>query len=189
MSAVTVADWPAAGEPFTVADLDRLPDDGRRYELLDGVLLVSPQPAMLHQFVAGRLFRQLDGACPIDLCVIYEPGVEFGPQTEFAPDLVVIRMDQVAGAKLVEPPMLIVEVRSPSTALIDLNLKKDAYERFGVPSYWVVDPDPAGPEFMIFELRDGRYELELKTTETFTARKPFPVAIVPASLTSRLRRD
>jgi Uma2 family endonuclease len=85
--------------------------------------------------------------------------------------------------------MLIVEVRSPSTALIDLNLKKGACERFGVPSYWVVDPDPAGPEFMIFELRDGRYELELKTTGPFTASKPFPVTIVSASLTSRLHRD
>lgn len=189
MSVVTVADWPAADQPFTVADLDRLPDDGRRYELLDGVLLVSPRPAMIHQFVAFRLGRALDSACPIDLCVVPEPGVEFGPQTEVAPDLVVIRVDQVEGAKLLEPPMLIVEVRSPSTALIDLSLKKDAYARFGVPSYWVVDPDPAGPEFMIFELRDRRYELELKTTEPFTASKPFPVSIVPASLTSRLRRD
>ena len=189
MSVVTVADWPAADQPFTVADLDRLPDDGRRYELLDGVLLVSPRPAVVHQFVGGRLFRQLDSACPIDLCVMYEPGVELGTQTEVAPDLVVIRMDQVDGAKLVEPPMLIVEVRSPSTALIDLSLKKDAYERFGVPSYWIVDPDPAGPEFTIFELRDGRYELELKTTEPFTASKPFPVTIVPASLVSRLNRD
>jgi Uma2 family endonuclease len=189
MSAVTVADWPAAGQPFTVTDLDRLPDDGRRYELADGVLLVSPRPVMIHQFVAFRLGGVLDSACPADLCVVPEPGVEFGPQTEFAPDLVVIRTNQVKGAKLRESPMLIVEVRSPSTALIDLNLKKDAYARFGVPSYWVVDPDPAGPEFMIFELRDGRYELELKTTGAFSVSKPFAVTILPASLTSRLHRD
>ena len=77
------------------------------------------------------------------------------------------------------------EIRSPSTALIDLNRKKRAYERFGVPSYWIVNPDLAGPEFTVFELRDGRYELELKTTEAFTASRPFPVSIVPASLTSR----
>jgi hypothetical protein len=45
MSVVTIAEaWPAAGRPFTVAELDRMPDDGRRYELLDGVLIVSPRP-------------------------------------------------------------------------------------------------------------------------------------------------
>jgi Uma2 family endonuclease len=184
---MTVVDWPAAGEPFTVADLDRLPDDGRRYELVDGVLLVSPRPALLHQYVAGRLYWALSSACPADLCVIPEPAVELEPQTELDPDLVVVHMDQVAGAKLIQPPLLVIEVRSPSTALIDLNLKRNAYERFGIPSYWIVDPDLAGPEFMIFELRDGRYELDLKTTEPFTATKPFPVSIVPASLTSRLQ--
>jgi Uma2 family endonuclease len=189
MSAMTIADWPAAGQPFTVTDLDRLPDDGRRYELLDGGLIVSPRPAMVHQFVGGRLFLALNSACPVDLCVMYEPGVQLGPQTEFAPDLVVLRMDQVEGAKMLEPPILVVEIWSPSTALVDLNRKKDAYARFGVPSYWIVDPDLAGPEFTIFELRDGRYELELETTEPFTASRPFPVSIVPASLTSRLRLD
>jgi Uma2 family endonuclease len=189
MSVVTVADWPAAGQPFTVADLDRLPDDGRRYELLDGGLIVSPRPGMIHQFVGSRLFLALNSACPVDLCVMYEPGVELGPQTEFAPDLVVIRMDQVEGAKMVEPPMLVVEIRSPSTALVDLNRKKDAYARFGVPSYWIVDPDPAGPEFTIFELQDGKYFLEAKTTEPFITARPFPVSIAPASLTSRLRLD
>lgn len=190
MSAVTVADWPAAGQPFTVADLDRLPDDGRRYELLDGVLIVSPRPIPVHQWVADRLFRVLDDACPLHLGVMHEPGVELNPQTEFAPDLVVIPVDEVVGvSRFTAPPLLVVEIRSPSTALIDLNRKKRAYERFGVSSYWIVNPDLAGPEFTIFGLRDGRYELELKTTEPFTASRPFPVSIVPASLTSRLRLE
>ncbi len=189
MSVVTVVDWPAAGQPFTVADLDRLPDDGRRYELLDGGLVVSPRPTTLHRYVAFRLARVLDDACPVDYCVVPEPAVELGPQTEFDPDLVVITTDQVQGAKLIEPPLLVVEVRSSSTALVDLNRKKDAYARFGVPSYWIVDPEPAGPAFTIFELQDGKYVLEAKTTGPFTARRPFPVSIVPASLTSRLHRE
>src|SRR5260370_8466096 len=55
MSVVTIAEaWPAAGRPFTVADLDRIPDDGRRYELLDGALIVSPRPATVPQVVPGR---------------------------------------------------------------------------------------------------------------------------------------
>ena len=71
MSIVTIAEaWPAAGRPFTVAELDRMPDDGRRYELLDGVLVVSPRPTTIHQVVAGRLYGVLSGACPEDLCVV-----------------------------------------------------------------------------------------------------------------------
>ena len=189
MSVVTIAEaWPAAGRPFTVAELDRMPDDGRRYELLDGVLIVSPRPATVHQFVAMRLASALDEACPEDLCVIPEPAVQLGPQTEFDPDLVVVRIDQVGGAKFAQPPLLVVEVRSPGTALVDLNRKKAAYERFGVPSYWIVNPDLAQPEVTVFELRDGRYTIETKATAPFTVSQPFPVALDPARLTRGLRR-
>jgi len=189
MSVVTIAEaWPAAGRPFTVAELDRMPDDGRRYELLDGTLVVSPRPTTIHQFVAMRLLRALADACPEDLCVVPEPAVELGPQTEFDPDLVVVRMDQIGGAKFTEPPLLVVEIRSPSTALIDLNRKKAAYERFGVPSYWIVNPDPPQPELTVFELRDGRYALAAKASEPFTADRPFAVTVAPAGLTSGLRR-
>jgi hypothetical protein len=68
MSAVTFAEaGHAAGTPFTVADLDRTPDDGRRYELLDGSLIVSPRPVIAHQWVATRLTGVLLMACPEDL--------------------------------------------------------------------------------------------------------------------------
>jgi len=187
MSVVTIAEaWPAAGCPFTVADLDRMPDDGRRYELLDGALVVSPRPTTVHQVVAGRLYGILSSACPNELCVVPEPAVELGPQTEFDPDLVVVRMDQIGGAKLTEPPLLAVEIRSPSTALIDLNRKKAAYQDFGVSSYWVVNPDPPQPELIVFELRDGRYSLTATTTEPFTTNRPFPMTINPAELTREL---
>jgi Uma2 family endonuclease len=189
MSVVTIAEaWPAAGRPFTVAELDRMPDDGRRYELLDGVLVVRPRPTTVHQFVATRLAGVLDEACPEDLCVVAEPAVQLGPQTEFDPDLVVVRLDEVGGAKFTGPPLLVVEVRSPSTALVDLSRKKAAYESFGVPSYWVVNPDLTQPEVTVFELRDGRYTVEAKTTAPFTASRPFAVAVDPARLTRGLRR-
>ena len=188
MSVVTIAEgWPAAGRPFTVASLGRMPDDGRRYELLDGVLIVSPRPTTIHQFVAMRLLRALADACPEDLCVVPEPAVELGPQTEFDPGLVVVRMDQIGAAKFTGPPRLVVEIRSPSTALIDLNRKKAAYERFGVPSYWIVNPGPPQPELTVFELRDGRYDLAAETSVPFTVDRPFTVTIAPARLTSGLR--
>jgi len=187
MSVVTISQaWPAAGRPFTVAELDQMPDDGRRYELLDGVLVVSPRPTTIHQVVAGRLYGVLAGACPEDLCVVPEPAVELGPQTEFDPDLVVVRMDQIGGAKFTAPPLLVVEIRSPSTALVDLNRKKIAYERFGVPSYWIVNPEPPQPELTIFELQNGSYALAAKASGPFTADRPFAVTIVPAELTRGL---
>ena len=109
LSVVTIAEgWPTAGRPFTVAELDRMPDDGRRYELLDGVLVVSPRPTTLHQVVAGRLYGVLSGACPEDLCVVPRRPWNSAPQTEFDPDLVVVRMDQIGGAKFTEPPLLVV---------------------------------------------------------------------------------
>jgi Uma2 family endonuclease len=189
MSAVSIAGaWPAAGRPFTVAELDRMPDDGRRYELLNGVLIVSPRPTTVHQFVAMRLGRVLADACPEDLCVVPEPAVELGPQTEFDPGLVVVHMDQIGGAKFTEPPLLVVEIRLPSTALVDLNRKKSAYERFGVPSYWIVNPDLAQPELTVFELRDGHYTIEAKTIAAHTVDRPFRVTIAPVRLTSGLRR-
>ena len=56
MSVVSIAEaWPATSRPFTVTDLDRMPDDGRRYELIDGVLIVSPGPAIPHQEAVGEL--------------------------------------------------------------------------------------------------------------------------------------
>ena len=189
MVAMSIAEaWPAPGQLFTVDELDRMPDDGRRYELLDGILIVSPRPTTVHQFVAMRLLRVLADACPDALCVVPEPAVELGPQTEFDPDLVVVRMDQIGGAKFTEPPLLVVEIRSPSTALIDLNRKKAAYERSGVPSYWIVNPDPPHPELTVFELRDGRYALVAATPGPFVADRPFIVSIDPVGLIAGVRR-
>jgi Uma2 family endonuclease len=80
-----------------------------------------------------------------------------------------------------------VEIRSPSTALIDLNRKKVAYGRFGVPSYWIVNPDPPQPELTAFELRDGRYALAAETSGSFAAGRPFAVTVTPVGLTRGLR--
>jgi Uma2 family endonuclease len=187
MSVMTIGDpWPAAG-PITVAELDLMPGDGRRYELLDGALVVSPRPTTVHQWVATRLIGVLLQACPEDLGVVAEPAIQLSRKAELAPDIVVVRTDQVGGAKFTESPLLVVEVRSPSTALIDLNRKKSAYEKFGVPSYWIVDPDLQRPELTVLEMRDGHYALAAQTTQTVTLSRPFSVTVSPADLTRGLR--
>ncbi|MBO0823272.1 MAG: Uma2 family endonuclease, partial [Actinobacteria bacterium] len=147
--------------------------------------IVSPRPRVLHQEVAFQLAVELREACPQHLRVIPEPAVMLSRLTEFDPDIVVIRRELLREAKVTEPPLLIVEVRSPSTALIDLNRKKSAYETFGVPSYWIVDPDPDRPELTVFEIGpSGRYEESgrFDGTSPFRANRPFAVDIVPARL-------
>jgi Uma2 family endonuclease len=190
MSVVSIAEaWPAPGKPFTVAELDRMPDDGHRYELLDGALVVSPRPGNPHQEVAAELLGLLRATCPETMRALPEPAVQISLETELTPDLVVIRREQVNSAKCTEPPLLVVEVRSPSTALIDLNVKKAAYERFGVESYWVVVPNLDEPEVIVFELRDGRYQEAAHVTgdATFAAVRPFSIEVVPARLVAGLR--
>lgn len=189
MSAVTTGEaWPDFGGPFTVAELDRMPGDGRRYELVGGALVVSPHPSTVQQAVAVRFAVVLDHACPEELCVVPAPAVQLDQLTELVPDLVIVRLAEVGDLKFTGPPLLVVDVRSPGTAVIDLNRKKAAYQKFGVPSYWIVDPERSRPELTIFELRDSGYVLEATSTEPLTVSLPFPVTITPADLTRGLPR-
>jgi Uma2 family endonuclease len=190
MAVMSIAEaWPAAGRPFTVADLDRMPDDGHRYELLDGALVVSPRPTNPHQEVAMELAVQLRSACPRDLRVIPEPAVQLSPTTEFAPDIAVIHCGQVNASKCTVPPLLVVEIRSPSTALIDLGRKKAAYEQFGVPAFWVVDPRVKKPSLTVFELADECYRQVAQASgdQPYLAERPFPVEVIPSALVAGLR--
>ena len=189
MAVMSIAEaWPTAGRPFTVADLDRMPDDGHRYELLDGTLVVSPRPTNPHQEVAMELAVRLRSACPRDLRVIPEPAVRLSATTEFAPDIAVIQREQVNAAKCTVPPLLVVEIRSPSTALIDLGRKKTAYEQFGVPAFWVVDPRVKKPSLTVFELADGCYQqaAQVSGDEVYRAERPFPVEVTPSALVAGL---
>ena len=184
----TTEPWPAAGQLFTVDDLERTPDDGRRYELVDGVLIVSPAPRISHQEVLGELLVQLREACPPGLAAVPGPGVRMSVDTELIPDLVVIRQDQLAETRVTRPPLLAVEIQSPSTALFDLNTKKAVYERFSIESYWIVVPHTDRPELIAFELREGHYEQVVHVTDSqvFGATRPFEVEVVPARLVAGL---
>jgi len=191
MGAVTLtSDWPPASGPLTVADLERTPDDGRKYELVDGVLTVSPAPLIPHQVVVHELAVLLDAALPDDLAIVPGPGLQMSEITELIPDLVVVRREDLAAPRLTAPPLLAVEVRSRSTALFDMNTKKAVYERFGIPSYWVVVPDRDKPALIAFELNRGSYEQIAHVTrdDGFETERPFPVRIVPSQLVSRLPR-
>jgi Uma2 family endonuclease len=178
------------GRALTVDDLERLPDDGHRYELLDGTLLVTPAPGWSHQEVAGALYRALHAASVPGTRVLIAPfAVRFGRDTELQPDVLVARYADLTPKNLPAAPLLAVEVRSRSTALVDLNLKRAAYEREGVASYWVVDPD--APLVTALELVEGRYVQVASAAgdEVLEVSRPFPVRLVPAELRRGLDPD
>jgi Uma2 family endonuclease len=184
-----------AGE-FAVEDLERMPDDGRRYELLDGVLLVSPAPGAWHQEAAGTLYRLLYQACPPELHVVIAPFEwRCGRKTALQPDVLVARRDDLlaggSGGFLEQPPVLAVEVLSPSTRRIDRLSKLSAYEEAGVASYWLVNPDSEMPSLHALDLVGGGYvEVGCPSGEqAWQARRPFPVIIRPADLVAGLRRS
>lgn len=95
----------SASTPFTVQDLEGMPDDGRRYELIDGELLVSPAPGLRHQTVGLRLYRLLDDACPDELYVLAAPfAVQTDVSNEVQPDVLVARFDELTDKNLPQRP-------------------------------------------------------------------------------------
>jgi Uma2 family endonuclease len=176
-----------AGRPFTRADLEDMPDDGRRYEIIDGVLIVSAAPGRLHQRAVFAMARLLFEVCPPEFEVLPAPfAVGLADDTELEPDVVVGRIADLTDKDLPAAPALAVEVLSHSTKLIDLNVKKERLRRAGTPAYWVVDPvaRPAEARLIAWELVKGEYRqaADIAGDEAFEATVPFPVRVVPAEL-------
>jgi Uma2 family endonuclease len=176
----TVLPW---GAPLTTDELDAMADDGHRHELVDGTLFVTPAPDLDHQRCVGALFFLLRAARPDGLTVLTAP-FDFrpSPTTSLQPDLLVARDSDFRADRLERPPLLVVEVCSPSTRLYDLGTKRLAYEAAGVAAYWIVMPD--GPSLTVLHLVDGRYVEQALVTgdEPYRAIEPFPVTVVPAAV-------
>jgi Uma2 family endonuclease len=178
------------GRPFTVANLEAMPDDGNRYELIDGMIIVSPASGWSHQEMGGALYVLLRASCPRELRVLQAPfAVQTAFDSEVQPDLIVARYRDLTPKNLPVAPVLVVEVLSHSTRLHDRNTKKAHYERIGVASYWLLDPAEPGA-LAAFELDGAGAYCEVGRAvgdEEFRAERPFPVAIVPARLLDGLR--
>lgn len=169
--------------PLTSNDLAGVPDDGHRYELVDGTLVVTPAPSTRHQRAVARLLRTLMDAVPTDLEVLAAPyDVRLADDTVLQPDVLVCRRADLTEQYLPTAPLLAVEVLSPSTRLVDLSLKHGRYEAAGCPSYWVVDPDE--PSLRAWELRDGTYvEVAVAVgSEELSMTLPAPMMLVPDDL-------
>ena len=168
---------------WTVADLAQTPDDGLRYELVDGVLLVSPAPTNRHQIVVGELYLLLRAASPPDVRVMLAP-TDYQPtdRRSLQPDLLVARRTDVGDVPVSAPLLLAVEVLSPSTRSVDLLLKRGVYAESGVASYWVVDP--AVPSVRALRLADGVYVDAgyAEGDEVLRLHEPFAVRMAPQDL-------
>jgi Uma2 family endonuclease len=176
--------WPDRidGE-WTVEDLETLPDDGMRYEIIDGILQVSPSPVTAHQRAVLRLAVAFTAACPPGFEVFVAP-LDWQPdrRTSLEPDVLVVPKDAIGPKNISGTPALVVEVLSPSTARIDRMLKFSRYAEGGIGQYWIVDP--AVPSIQIYSLRGETYELiaEGVDAEQVSGVAPMMVTVSPASL-------
>jgi Uma2 family endonuclease len=178
-----MAVMPRVSDDWTVDDLENLPDDGLQYELLDGILLVTPAPIPAHQAIAGELYVLLRDACPAEFKVFFAP-LDWQPdrRTSLQPDLLVVARDDIGTKNITQPLPLAVEVLSPSTRRKDRVLKFSKYADCDVASYWIVDPD--GPRIEAYDLVDGAYQDAGRAVgnESVTLHHPFSVTLTPALL-------
>ena len=149
---------------WTAAQVRALPEEpGKRFEVVEGKLLVSPGPTFRHQYVLSRLFAVMCSYVDDNRlgAVLWGPGeVELDDYTMVQPDLFVVRreeMKSLGDAQAIHEPMLLIEALSPSTARYDRVVKRGRYQRQRV-EYWIVDfearlvepwhPDASRPEII-----------------------------------------
>jgi Uma2 family endonuclease len=167
------------GQRVSYSDLEKWPDDGRRYELYDGEVYEVPSPILLHQYVAGRLYSALD-----DYTRQHGGLVAFAPLdivlTEYdvvQPDLLLFTAGRVPFVDFRKanriPPDLAIEILSPGTEQNDRGRKMRLLARHGVREYWLVDPDPGRVE--VYTLQGERFTL----TQTASGDEPIRSTLLP----------
>lgn len=160
-------------EPFTVADYEGLPDDGRRYELMDGVLIEMPAPTIFHQSVLSEyndLLKHHVRQYRLGKALFAPVDVELSPMNVVQPDLVfvsTVNSHVLTGKRIVGAPDLVVEATSPESRVRDMVRKRDKYQHAGVREYWLIDTDAHTHTIWALE---GRYYVEVPANEDGTAR-------------------
>ena len=168
---------------YYTADMARaLPDDGNRYEVVYGELLVTPAPRPWHEIVQRRLMYALETYLlthPVGEVLGSRADISWSPDTLVSPDVFVVPLEQVRTldwAKM-QDLLLIAEVLSPSSARHDRFNKRRRYQEAGVPLYWIVDPDERRAE--IWTPADGfpRLEQERLVWHPVGAGQPFTLPL------------
>jgi Uma2 family endonuclease len=173
---------------LTYKDYEALPADGRRYEIHEGDLSVTPAPSPWHQMVSANLFRALDAhvrARSLGV-VLYAPlDVILSEVSIVQPDIVYLeagRLGAISQRGVEGPPTLVVEILSPATLQLDRGAKQRLYARYAVPFFWLVDADARAVEALV--LGSDGYALAARAGgEQPVGIPPFPdLALIPAAL-------
>jgi Uma2 family endonuclease len=170
---------PGLGSAWTIDDL---PDDGNRYELIDGSLLVAPPPAKPHFRATSRLRRLLEAACPPSLFVGECAGINLGHRRTYrVPDIVVVRAAALDGTDAAFEPadvVLVVEVLSPGVEGDDLILKRHQYGRAGIGHYWIVDQRQRSLTVLRFDGAGGYDEMAtVRPGTTWHTDTPYEIGL------------
>lgn len=154
-----------AGLRMTAEEFLRLPEDGCNYELIDGVVMMTPSPAPVHQAVRMEVLTQLGlylrehplgQAFPeID---VHLGSTGHGEDIVYRPELAYIRAERLSSMReqITGPPDVVMEIVSRGSRRFDTETKLRDYERFGVGEYWLIDPERLSMVFL--RLKDGRFE-------------------------------
>lgn len=191
MTAALQSDYPPEGG-WTTDDLDALPDDGRRRELLDGVLLMSPSPTRTHQSIAGRLMAALDEDCPDGYDVTQAVEVRINRTRSFIPDVLITTAAAAAREPSKYEPhevVVAIEIVSPSTRSIDRVLKPALYAQAGIPYYWRIETEGGDLEVVTYRI-DAVNEVYVETgrwTKFVDTGEPFPINLAISRITPRAR--
>jgi Uma2 family endonuclease len=179
---------PGARVVLTYRDYAALPNDGRRYEVHEGELSVTPAPRPRHQEVVGNFFVALRShviARGLGKVFIAPNDVILSDTTIVEPDIVYVstdRLEQISERGIEGAPTLAVEILSPSTIGNDRNTKMQLYARYGISWYWLVDPDSRTVE--VYALSGSAYVLSARIAGGEPLRaEPFPdLVITPEAL-------
>ncbi len=184
-SLIIPTDAPAvAGPPqgqWTYADWETLPDDGKRYEVIDGVLYMTTAPSNFHQWIVARLYRNI-GIPAEDQGYAYTflapVGVIMPGCAPVQPDVIVVLKDNadiIQQGKIYGVPDVIIEVQSPGNASYDEKIKLVAYAQARVPEYAIVKPHSCTIDVYVLDAR-GRY----KHPRTFGEAQTCSFSCLPA---------
>jgi Uma2 family endonuclease len=182
---------PPVATHLTYRDLLRMPEDGPRYELIDGEAYIIPGPDADHQRAILKLAILVGQAIQDRSEVFIAPlDVVLSDDTVLQPDVLLIRPEGRARIKrsVEGPPDLVVEVLSPTSRWRDRGIKRATYARFGVSEYWLVDPTRRSIEVYrlvagdppAFRLERRHLEGDILTTPLLPALALDPAQLFPS---------